>query len=453
MLFQNLARHQDIGANSYLIEAGSTRLVLDAGTHPKHTGRSTLPRFEELTNSEVDAVIISHPHLDHIGALPCIARENPYAALITTEQTREYGEALLHNSVNVMKAQRSELSVPEYPLFSHREVDATIRSIETRELRAPFALGDEDRVTCEFHHAGHTLGATGVMLEYGGQRLFYTGDVHFEDQTVTRGADFPTENIDTLVIETTRGEHPRDPGYTRQSEKERLGEAILKTIERGGTVLIPVFALGKTQEVLLMLHELREDGLIPTVPVHIGGLSTRMTTIADRFSEYSGRCRPGYQFLEDFEMLEVLPRGRREPIFKRGEIYALSSGMMSEHTVSNRFARRILSNRNHGLFFVGYADSATPGGVIQAAGQGGEVSLDGPGGPTQSIRCQVDQFDFSGHSPRDQIVDYIEAVSPKRVLLVHGDAPAKMWFETELAKKLTTTEVIVPRPGEQIMLD
>lgn len=452
MLFKNLARFPDIGSNSYLLDFGETRIVLDAGTHPKHTGRDTLPRFEEIEPDSVDAIFVSHPHLDHIGGLPVLMQQQISAAVAMTAPTRESGAALLHNSVNVMQSQKEELNEPAYPLYSHRRVNEYERLWFTRGTSEVFSIGTRDRIECEFYPAGHVQGAVGIRMESSMHTVFYTGDVHFEDQTMTKAAEFPTKDIDTLIVETTRGGYERDPDYTREQEKQRLGESIRKTIERGGAVLIPVFAFGKTQELLLMLQELREAGKIPHVPVHIGGLSTRMSQIADRFSESEERLHRGTRLLDDFEDLHILPRGHLEPEFHPGRIYALSSGMMSEHTVSNRFARHILRSDKHSLIFVGYADSETPAGKILSVGQGGRVQLDAKRDHESVIECEVHRFDFSGHAPRDQIADYVVTCRPENVILVHGDPTARAWFKTELCRRLPESRVILPKPGEEISL-
>jgi len=450
MRFQNLARYPDIGSNSYLLEFGDTRVVLDAGTHPKHTGLDTLPLFERVEPGSLDAIFVSHPHLDHIGGLPVLVKQHPEAAVIMTEATRESGCALLHNSVSVMTSQKRELMEPNYPLYTHRHINEMERGWHTKGIRDSFSFGETDRVKGEFFRAGHVLGAVGIKFEHEGETAFYTGDVHFEDQTLTMGADFPTEGIDTLIIETTRGEFPRDPDYTRASEKQRLGETIERILSRGGSIMIPVFAFGKTQELLLMLHELRGESVIPHVPVHIGGLSTKMTTIADRLADMDGRFHRNFRILEEFEDLHILARGRAEPEFHPGTIYALSSGMMSEHTVSHRFARHILSSPEHALLFVGYADSETPGGKILAAGQGGSIQLNQNSPHETPIQCEVDRFDFSGHSPRNQLADYAVKCRPKKVILVHGDAPARTWFKQELEQRLPDSEIIIPQPGQWV---
>ncbi|MDF1752225.1 MAG: MBL fold metallo-hydrolase [Verrucomicrobiales bacterium] len=451
--FQNLARHPDIGTNSYLLEFGDTRFVLDAGTHPKHPGYETLPLFNELDSESLDAIFISHPHLDHIGALPCLSRDQQSAPVIMSEGTKQAGRALLHNSVNVMTALRKELDEPAYPLYSHRQIDGQYKSWMTQDLRKPFSLGSIDRVKCEFFHAGHVLGAVGISFEYEGRSVFYTGDVHFEDQTVTKAAEFPTENIDDLIMESTRGDSPRDPEYCRDKEKAKFGQIIAETLAGGGAVLIPVFAFGKTQEVALMLKELMDEGEIPMSPVHIGGLSSKMTAISDEYSDSNERRHQNFKILQEYPDLRVMPKGRSEPEYQPGHIYAISSGMMSENTVSNRFAKHIITNPKDALLFVGYADPDTPAGKIQSAQPGDSVVLDEKKGRKFPLKCHVQKFDFSGHASRRQLVDYAVKVNPKRIILVHGDVPAKQWMQQEISSQLPHAEVIIPTPGQSINLD
>jgi len=135
-----------------------------------------------------------------------------------------------------------------------------------------------------------------------------------------------------------------------------------------------------------------------------------------------------------------------------GPIYALSSGMMTEHTVSNRFAWRILESEENALLFVGYADEETPAGRILEAGRGGAVRLDEKRAEETPIRCQVERFDFSGHAPRDQLADYAVSVDPSTVLLVHGDPPARGWFQEELQKRLPRAHVVAAQPSQRIDL-
>ena len=418
--------------------------------HPKHEGSEAIPHYEYLNSGSADSIIITHSHLDHVGTLPVFLQGQPQAKVFLTPETAELASAMLHNSVNVMQSKRIEHGIAEYPLFEHRELDDIEEAFEVRGVERPFDLDPAGTFRATFHDAGHILGSVGVTIEAEGKKIFYTGDVNFEHSTLQKGALFPEEKVDALIVETTRGEQERDPGYNRMDEENALAEAIKNVIERKGSVLIPVFAMGKTQEVLGMLHRFKAEGLIPKkTPVYIGGLSTKMTQVYDRFSTTSRRHLPNFRFLKDME-LESGSKKRKGPIpFHPGCIYALSSGMMSEKTVSNNFARQgVLENPKHGLFFVGYADPETPGGRIRAAQQGDSVLLD-PAYPPVPLNCEVRIFDFSGHSTRAAIADYIVKVAPKKTFLVHGDDGAVEWFRQEISRRLPSTEIIVPEPGDE----
>ncbi len=167
-------------------------------------------------------------------------------------------------------------------------------------------------------------------------------------------------------MESTRGAYARPEEFTRKAEVARMAEHINAALERGGSVLIPVFALGKTQEVLLMLESLRSEGIIPECPIRIGGLSTKMTKLIDQASP----ARRGGTFPNFRDHPRDGSRGHRRPPrrarqrgdirYRPGCIYALSSGMMTEKTVSNIFARGFIHNPKNALLFVGYAAEDTP---------------------------------------------------------------------------------------------
>ena len=449
MIFKSLCRHAEIGANSYLLETPTARIVLDAGMHPKHEGAEAIPHFEMLEDGSIDSAIITHSHLDHVGTLPVLLESQPQAKVYLSEETAELALALLHNSVNVMQSKRIELGITEYPLFEHRELDEHKKSFERRAVERPFDLDANGSIRATFHDAGHILGSVGVTLQAEGKRILYTGDVNFENASLQKGAVFPEMPVDAIIVETTRGNHVRRPDYTRASEEDAFAEAIARVLARKGSVLIPVFAIGKTQEVLAMIHRFKRQHLIPKkTPVYIGGLSTKMTLIFDSFSNVSRRQLPGFNFLTDMELETGARKNRGSIPFVSGCIYALSSGMMTEKTVSNNFARQgVLENKRHGLFFVGYADPASPGGRIRCAKPGEEVLLD-PAYPPVPLHCEMQVFDFSGHATREAIADYIVKVRPKKAFLVHGDAPAIAWFRQELNRRLPDTDVIVPQPGD-----
>ncbi|MDD5350860.1 MAG: MBL fold metallo-hydrolase, partial [Chthoniobacteraceae bacterium] len=279
MRLTNHTRRIEIGANCYSLETAGKRIVLDCGMHPRLEGLEGLPALEELPDDSVDAVFLSHAHQDHIGAIPVLMRRHPRAPLFTTDATRQIGDVMLHNSVNVMLRIREEQGVASYPLFTHREADNAMKRCHAVPLRQRWSLEgerlgarEEAEVSFEFFDAGHILGSSGVLIRSEGRRFFYTGDVNFDDQTLSAGARFPEEPLDVLLMETTRGDSPLEPGFTRACEEARFVEALHDAPPRGGAVMVPVFALGKTQELLAMLAGMQEQGIIPRgLPVYIGG--------------------------------------------------------------------------------------------------------------------------------------------------------------------------------------
>jgi Cft2 family RNA processing exonuclease len=381
--------------------------------------------------------------------------KQPHTPVFMTEVTGEIASGMLHNSVNVMTSQRMEKSITEYPLFTHRELDENRAHYIYRDLDRSFEIPDTNW-QATFHDAGHILGSTGVMVREAGSTLFYTGDVNFEPQTISMAADFPTSGIDVLVIETTRGTYERPADYTRKGEKERLASVIRDTFDANGSVLIPVFALGKTQEVMLMLHELHEEGLIPEMPLHIGGLGTKITVLYDHYSTNSRRNYKGFQLLEDVKMLlRPEKRGRRagprQFVYQPRTIYCLSSGMMTEGTTSNQFAARFIDNPRNSVAFVGYTDPLSPGYKLRHAKAGEKIKLS-PDLPAVEANARIESFDLSAHATREQIAEYVEKVRPKKLLMVHGEVESQAWFQARFAESLTGTEVILPGLHEPVEL-
>ncbi|HET6409369.1 MAG TPA: MBL fold metallo-hydrolase RNA specificity domain-containing protein, partial [Chthoniobacteraceae bacterium] len=135
-----------------------------------------------------------------------------------------------------------------------------------------------------------------------------------------------------------------------------------------------------------------------------------------------------------------------ETPMKPNRIYALSSGMMTEHTVSNIFARKVLASTNHAVFFIGYCDPETPGGYIQHAKPGDLIELSPDQDPVP-LNCQVEKFDFSGHATREGLRNFVNRVKPKKILLVHGSPEASNWFRETLSSDLPDTKVLIPEPG------
>lgn len=458
MKFTNLTRANEIGANSYKLDFGEDGvIVLDAGMHPQVEGHSGTPLFDRVEPDSLKVIILTHAHHDHMGALPVLMRSQTKTPVFMSEGTHVLAESLLHNSVEVMLKQKAEKGIIEFPLYTHKEIDrgsdrwmncGTNRdwSFEGRPAQP------EEPLWFRFHDAGHVLGSVAVEISHRGKKILYTGDINLRDQTLMKAAELPQEGIDTLVIETTRGAQPGKPGFSREGELLRLAKSIEETFNKGGAVLIPAFALGKTQEILTGLHLLQKSRDLRDCRIYVGGLG-RILTVA--YDKLCGRVRRNHHRLVMLEEIEPeIMDGKKIHAFRprAGEIYLISSGMMTPKTLSNILAQRLLADERHSIFFVGYCDPFSPAGRLLATPRGGRVALNDSDPDDQPVHARVEKFDMSAHAEREDILDYIVRLNPRQCLLVHGDPQASAWFKEQLADKAPTMKVMLPPSGETIEL-
>jgi Cft2 family RNA processing exonuclease len=427
---------------------------MDAGVHPKREGRSSLPLFDLVKGEELDAIAITHCHHDHVGSLPLAVRQHPHAHVLMTELSYFLVERVLHNSVNVMERQRTELGIREYPLYTHGEVDDIAPLFQgfkyNREIEwAGFRKGRSVRAspTLEFFDAGHALGSAGILVRGRRETLFYTGDVCFHDQTILKAARFHGVRADVLVMETTRGNRAPTPGFQREAEVGRLIAAIRETLKRKGSVLIPAFALGRTQEILAELALAMRAGKLKPQPIFIGGLGRVFTEIYDLEGRRANRRHPRLSLNEALQLV-VLEKGQAENMrLTNGRIFVVTAGMMSENTPAHELAARMVGDKRHGIFFVGYADPDAPGGRLKASAVDERFFFSTDAGEV-TRQCELRDFDLSAHAHRDQLLDFVSEVDPRTVVLGHGDASARAWFAEQIAVRHPKMRVIQPSPGQ-----
>ena len=456
MNITNLNPDTDIGASAWLVELDEHRILLDAGMHPKREGREALPRFGKSGTHDVDAIAISHCHHDHVGGLPLACRQFPKAHVLMTELSYLLVERVLHNSVNVMTRQRDELGIREYPLYTHDELDEITphfqgfkynREVEWQAYHK--ARAGLPSPTLEFFDAGHTLGSAGILLRGKQETLFYTGDVCFHDQTILKSARFEDVKADVLVMETTRGNREVPKDFTRAKEIERLVAAIQEGQKKKGCVMIPAFALGRTQEILALLALLMREGRLAKQPVYIGGLGRVFTEIYDIEAHRMHRQHTNLQLNAALQLV-VLEKGMADDMqLTGGKIFVITAGMMSENTAAHTLASRMIGDDKQSIFFVGYADPDSPAGHLKAA-QAGETFVFSPSAGQVTKRCDVQDFDLTAHANREDLLEFVGRVSPRAILLGHGDDAARQWFATQIHERWPKIQVCQPEPAKMV---
>ena len=444
----DLNRDGGIGANSLFVQLGDLNLLVDCGLHPKRVGRAATPELRSLRGITLDLIIITHCHLDHIGSLPVVMREHPNTPVIMSTSSRMLIERMLHNSANVMVREREEKNVADYPLFTHEEIDRCAK----RFTGLPFShakhfRGARDDIELIFHPAGHVAGAGGLELRHKHRHIFFTGDVLFEAQRTIGGAKFPAGHFDTLIMETTRGATERPVGKERVHEINRLITAINDTIQRGGSFLIPVFALGRMQEVFSILHDARKFGRLVECPIYTGGLGVDLADYFDDIARKTKHVQFNRNILKELKVRPTPKKLNAGEDLQQNAIYIVSSGMMVENTPSYMMASGLVGHARNTIGFVGYCDPDTPGGQLLAAKPGEDFLFDAAHVKAK-VKARVERFELSGHADREELVEFAVQTGARSVILTHGDPPARAWFLQQLAELMPNSRVLDPVPLE-----
>lgn len=427
--FQSLGSVQEVGASCHLVEMDGLSIMLDCGLHPKHEGLEALPAFD-LLERQPDACVITHAHHDHSAALPYLSARYPNIMTYATKSTLRILDRMLHNSVSVMEKIRDERGVTDYPLYGHEEVGRVLRKAYGINHFQRFALRPDSNVRVTFYPAGHVLGGACVNIQSPGHNVFYTSDISWADQELMPAFEIPScaANVDTLIIESTYGANPEADHYVYAEQVDGFAKAVKQVLDREGVVLVPSFALGRTQEMLNVIARLQYDGRIPDVPVYASGLGRAIYEVYERNRELL-RAESHLYPLAEFESVGDVwdPRNVKRLLRYPGIIVA-TSGMMLENTPSAMIAKQMVKEPRHGILFVGYCDPETLGHRVKHARKGDKLVFQ-PGEPAVELKIDtIESFHFSAHAPRSALQQVAEQFHPKNIVFVHGDAPAIEWM-------------------------
>ncbi len=462
MIIIALGDTNTIGASCYFLKIEGTGLVLDAGADPDAEGPASLPGFQIIHNNPgwyVDHAIVTHAHHDHIGALPVLVEHFPHVLIHMTRATRDLAGFVLPASIRLQRRRLREGSSVHPPLFDEEQLDLMSYLYLTHEFEEPFdvsGLRAETPLTAQFYFSGHILGAAGVLLtfEEEGQerRVFYSSDTNLRAQSIIPGGRYPKAPVDVLIMESTLGADPEAELTTRRSEERKFQQALQRAIERGGTVLVPVFALGRAQEILALIDRFKQRGHLPAdVPVFTAGGMRAIAEIYDTTRYNTPRLNPDFQVYGVEQRRMPRSHTAKRNALEGPSIHVASSGMMFEGSLSNWVAQHLVEDEENAIFLVGFAKEDSPASrLLEAARNGADgVLLDKRMG-MQPLHCQVESFRFSGHSHRRDLIQLVEQLQPKKVVLVHGDADARQWMADNIAFFYPEMEILLPEAGEPL---
>jgi cleavage and polyadenylation specificity factor subunit 3 len=445
--FTALGGGNEIGANSYLLKFDDRSIILDCGLHPKKKLLEAFPDYDLLQDAP-SHLIITHAHLDHIGALPYFLKYFPSAKIHITKPTLSIAEVMLMNTSNIINRDfEFEYDKRAIEYYSEEVVNLIPYLLKQYEFNKNINL--ESDLSIKFIEAGHILGAAMVEINCKGKRILYTGDFSFRDQSLLPAAKNVKDKIDILITECTNGTNETLPDY--KNEIKRLTKFINDITNKGGTVLIPVFAIGKAQEMQKRIFDLMEHNKIPHLPVYYSPLSSAIDDVYDHHNYNVSRMKKGLK-LEHYEKRILTKRNlHRSKFFKEPSILLLTSGMMMEHTTSYIVAKEFLRRKEFGIAVCGYCDPETPGYLVKNAKKY-DVLLFRDEEKGIPVNCRIENYNFSSHAKREHILELIENTKPENVLLVHGDQNAISEMGRLILEKFPGIKLFSPEKGKEVEL-
>ncbi|RDI71099.1 beta-CASP ribonuclease aCPSF1 [Halopelagius longus] len=419
---------REVGRASFIVSTPETRILVDCGDKPGSDDVPYLQVPEALgagANS-LDAVVLTHAHLDHSALIPLLFKYGYDGPIYTTEPTRDLMGLL---TLDYLDVAAKEGRTPPYDSEMVREAIKHCIPLEYGDVTD---IAPDVKLT--FHNAGHILGSAVSHFHIGDglYNVAFSGDIHYDDTRLFNGAvnDFP--RVETLVLESTYGGR-NDYQTDQEDSEEHLIDIINETYEEGGKILIPAFAVGRSQEIMLVLEEAMRSGKIPSMPVHLDGMIWEATAIHTTYPEYLRdelRDRIFHEdenpFLADeFNHIDGGEEERQEVADGDQCIILSTSGMVTGGPIMS-WLRHIGPEPDSRLVFVGYQAQGTLGRRIQNGWD--EIPVNGRDGmgrsDTLQLKMDVETVDgFSGHADRQGLENFVKTMNPRpeKVLCVHGD--------------------------------
>ncbi len=420
---------REVGRAAFILSTAETRILIDCGDKPGAEGEVPYLQVPEALGAganNIDAVVLTHAHLDHSALIPLLFKYGYDGPIYTTEPTRDLMGLL---TLDYLDVAAKEGRTPPYESSMVREA---IKHTITLEYGDVTDIAPDVKLT--LHNAGHILGSSIAHFHIGDglYNVAFSGDIHYDDTRLFNGAVNEFPRVETLVMESTYG--GRNDYQTDQEDSERhLREVINRTHEKGGKVLIPAFAVGRSQEIMLVLEEAMRKGEIPEMPVHLDGMIWEATAIHTTYPEYLRDDLRDRIFHEDAnpflaEQFNHIDGGEdeRQEITDEGPSIILStSGMVTGGPIMS-WLRHLGSDPDSTMVFVGYQAQGTLGRRIQNGWD--EIPVNDRNGSgrsnTLTLKMDVETVDgFSGHADRQGLENFVRTMNPRpeKVLCVHGD--------------------------------
>jgi KH/beta-lactamase-domain protein len=432
--------YREVGRSCHLLQTSESKVLIDCGVNPGGEEDDLspylhLPEVWPLTS--LDAVVLTHAHLDHSGLVPSLYRYGYEGPVYTTGPTRDLSALLQLDAIKVGNMEGNPV-----PYESDHVREELLRTI-TLDYGDTTDIAPDIKLTLQ--NAGHILGSASAHFHVGEgmYNILFSGDIKYEDSWLYNAAENNFPRVETVVMEATYGGHD-DHQPPRGQASSELANLARTTVERDGRLLVPVFAVGRSQEVMLVLEEHMRRGNIPEVPIYLDGMIKEATAIHTAYPEFLNNNLKNQILHEDENPLlserfnQVSSHKMREEIVEDDEpcIMLATSGMMNGGPV-REYVKGWADDPKSTLVFVGFQAAGTLGSKLQRGRREIPVRENGRR-RMKKLEMQIETVDgFSGHSDRGQLIDYIGSMQPRpdQVLMNHGEESKCLELANTLRQK------------------
>ncbi len=403
----------EVGKSAFVLESEGTRVVLDYGV--KVFTEDRLPAFPpSLDDIKLDAALISHAHLDHVGNVPALFKKQRFP-WYADPATQAIAEILWKDSLKI---------TPNLP-WSIKHMKRAIKEWVPAHYGKEIVVGP---ITASFVDAGHILGSGMIRMQVENKVVLYSGDFKIEPTRLHRGASF-SEEVDVLIMETTYADREHPP---RQEAEKELMKEIYATFEEGGSVLLPAFAVGRSQELIEIIRAYDDD-----IPIYLDGMCKAVTDVYLRFRNLL--AHPA-KFKRDVDSVECVFSIRQRKMAEREPSVIISTAGMLEGGPALSYIQHL--NPESKIILTGFCVEGTNGWYLLNKNQikYGEDFLD--------VSLPVKYIDFSAHAGRSDLLELVRRTNPEKIICIHGDHPDK--FAEELREK--GYDAVAPKIGDVLEL-
>lgn len=440
-----LGSFQEVGRSCILVETRDTKIMMDCGINVASFD-DPYPYLDALRFpiNELDALVISHAHLDHTGFAPYLYKLGYRGPLYCTEATRDLMALLQFDYIDVLVKEGRE------PPYTERDVKEQIKHCITRDYREVTDIAPDMRLT--FHNAAHILGSASVHLHIGegAHNLVYGADIKYGFTRLFDMVDNNYPRLETLILESTYGAK-EDVQPPRQDAEQKLVNVINEGLRQNGNILIPVFSVGRAQEIMLVIENAYRHGMLEEgVRVYVDGMTKEASAIHTAYPEYLRKNVEKRVLQNDSPftspLFQVVDTANREGMLAEGKAIIVASSGMLTGGPSVYYLHRMADDPRNTLIFVGYQGEGSVGRKIQGGVR--KLPIVGENGRTKelNLNLRVETVEgFSGHSPRPELTAYVKNLhpKPKRILVNHGDRNKTIEFSRYLSLKFQTNATAI----------